>query len=55
MTVRIGTVWDSTQQVLAGRVGMMAPFALIGFVLPGVLQKPKRTRRPNGSQPAHQR
>ena len=38
MTVRIGTVWDSTQQVLAGRVGMMAPFALIGFVLPGVLQ-----------------
>ncbi|WP_139330461.1 hypothetical protein [Sphingomonas sp. Sph1(2015)] len=38
MTVRIGTVWDSTQQVLAGRAGMMAPFALIGFVLPGVLQ-----------------
>jgi hypothetical protein len=38
MTVRIGTVWDSTQQVLAGRAGMMAPFAAIGFVLPGVLQ-----------------
>lgn len=38
MTVRIGTVWDSTQQVLAGRAGMMAPFALIGFVLPGLLQ-----------------
>ena len=38
MTVRIGTVWDSTQQVLAGRAVMMAPFALIGFVLPGLLQ-----------------
>ncbi|QXT37117.1 hypothetical protein KV697_07440 [Sphingomonas sanguinis] len=38
MTVRIGTVWDSTQQVLAGRAGMLAPFAAIGFVLPSVLQ-----------------
>ncbi|CAM3265008.1 MULTISPECIES: glycerophosphoryl diester phosphodiesterase membrane domain-containing protein [Sphingomonas] len=38
MTVRIGTVWDSTQQVLAGRAGMIAPFAAIGFVLPSVLQ-----------------
>ena len=38
MTVRIGTVWDSTQQVLAGRAGIMVPFAAIGFVLPGALQ-----------------
>ncbi|MGE7206871.1 hypothetical protein ACQKJZ_14475 [Sphingomonas sp. NPDC019816] len=38
MTVRIGSVWDSTQQVLAGRVGMLAPFAAIGFILPAVLQ-----------------
>lgn len=38
MSVRIGTVWDSTQQVLAGRTGMLAPIAAIGFVLPGVLQ-----------------
>ncbi|WP_322962915.1 hypothetical protein [Sphingomonas fuzhouensis] len=38
MTVRIGTVWDSTQQVLAGRAGMMVPFAAIGFVLPSILQ-----------------
>lgn len=38
MTVRIGTVWDSTQQVLAGRTNMLAPFAAIGFVLPSVLQ-----------------
>ena len=36
MTVRIGTVWDSTQQVLAGRAGIMVPFAAIGFVLPGL-------------------
>jgi hypothetical protein len=38
MTVRIGSVWDSTQQVLAGRAGMLIPFAAIGFVLPGILQ-----------------
>ena len=38
MTVRIGSVWDSTQQVLAGRAGMLAPIAAIGFVLPTVLQ-----------------
>ncbi|WP_343528534.1 hypothetical protein [Sphingomonas sp.] len=38
MTVRIGSVWDSTQQVLAGRAGMLAPFAAIGFVLPTVVQ-----------------
>lgn len=38
MTVRIGTVWDSTQQVLAGRTGMLAPIAAIGIVLPAVLQ-----------------
>ncbi|WP_312489717.1 hypothetical protein [Sphingomonas sp.] len=38
MTVRIGSVWDSTQQVLAGRAGMLAPFAAIGFILPAVLQ-----------------
>lgn len=38
MTVRIGTVWDSTQQVLAGRTGMLAPIAAIGFVLPALLQ-----------------
>ncbi|BCI72280.1 putative membrane protein [Sphingomonas sp. S17] len=38
MTVRIGSVWDSTQQVLAGRTGMLAPFAAIGFVLPVILQ-----------------
>lgn len=38
MTVRIGSVWDSTQQVLAGRTGMLAPIAAIGFVLPSVMQ-----------------
>lgn len=38
MTVRIGSVWDSTQQVLAGRTGMLVPFAAIGFVLPAMLQ-----------------
>ena len=38
MTVRIGTVWDSTQQVLSGRAGMLAPIAAIGIVLPAVLQ-----------------
>ncbi|MET4895583.1 hypothetical protein RN629_00245 [Sphingomonadaceae bacterium jetA1] len=38
MTVRIGSLWDSTQQVLAGRAGMLAPFAAIGFVLPSVMQ-----------------
>ncbi|WP_440979259.1 hypothetical protein ACQHGV_02160 [Sphingomonas pseudosanguinis] len=38
MTVRIGSVWDSTQQVLAGRASMLVPFAAIGFVLPAMLQ-----------------
>ncbi|MBB3880289.1 hypothetical protein [Sphingomonas pseudosanguinis] len=38
MTVRIGSVWDSTQQVLAGRASMLVPFAAIGFVLPTMLQ-----------------
>ncbi len=38
MTVRIGSVWDSAQQVLAGRMGMLLPFAAIGFVLPAILQ-----------------
>lgn len=38
MTVRIGSVWDSTQQVLAGRTSMLVPFAAIGFVLPAMLQ-----------------
>lgn len=38
MTARIGSVWDSTQQVLAGRAGMLIPFAAIGFVLPSLLQ-----------------
>ncbi|MEK9211760.1 hypothetical protein [Sphingomonas sp. 2378] len=38
MTVRIGSVWDSTQQVLAGRAAMLIPFAAIGFVLPSLLQ-----------------
>jgi len=38
MTVRIGSVWDSTQQVLAGRAGMLVPFAAIGFVVPVLVQ-----------------
>lgn len=38
MTVRIGSVWDSTQQVLAGRASMLVPFAAIGFVLPAMMQ-----------------
>lgn len=38
MTVRIGSVWDSTQQVLAGRTSMLVPFAAIGFVLPAMMQ-----------------
>ena len=38
MTVRIGSVWDSTQQGLAGRASLLVPFAAIGFFLPAMLQ-----------------
>jgi hypothetical protein len=36
--VRIGDVWDSTMDAARGRAGVIAPVALIGFFVPGVLQ-----------------
>lgn len=36
--VRVGTVWDSTTQVLAGRAGVLAPIAALAFWLPAVAQ-----------------
>lgn len=36
--IRIGTVWDSTTDVLAGRAGLLAPIAAAAFLLPAVLQ-----------------
>ena len=35
---RIGDVWDSTTDVLAGRAGVIAPLALAAFVLPSAVQ-----------------
>lgn len=36
--VRIGTVWDSTVEVVQGRLGMLAPVAVLGLFLPSVVQ-----------------
>lgn len=36
--VRIGTVWDSTVEVVQGRLGMLAPVALLTLFLPSVAQ-----------------
>jgi hypothetical protein len=36
--VRIGTVWDSTMEVVQGRLGMLAPVALLTLFLPSVVQ-----------------
>lgn len=36
--VRIGDVWDSTTDVLAGRAGLLVPIAALGFFLPGLVQ-----------------
>jgi hypothetical protein len=37
-TTRIGDVWDSTVDAARGRAGVIAPIALLGFFLPGVVQ-----------------
>ena len=37
-TTRIGDVWDSTVDAARGRAGVIAPVALLGFFLPGVVQ-----------------
>lgn len=42
MTVRIGDVWDSTTDVLAGRARLLAPVAAVAFLLPSVLQSAVR-------------
>ena len=39
---KIGDVWDSTTAVLAGRAGMLAWIAALGFVLPSVVQSATR-------------
>jgi hypothetical protein len=36
--VRIGDVWDSTTDVLAGRSGVLVPIAALAFALPPVVQ-----------------
>lgn len=36
--VRIGDVWDSTTDVLAGRSGLLVPIAALAFALPPILQ-----------------
>lgn len=40
--VRIGDVWDSTTDALAGRAGLIAPLALGAFVVPAALQNAVR-------------
>lgn len=36
--VKIGSVWDSTTDVLAGRAALLVPLAALAFFLPAVLQ-----------------
>lgn len=40
---RIGDVWDSTTDVLAGRAGLLAPIAALAFLLLPVLEAAVRT------------
>jgi hypothetical protein len=49
---RIGDVWDSTTDVLAGRAGEIAPIAVAAFVLPSLVQTAVRLYA--GSTPAGQ-
>ena len=36
--VKIGSTWDSTTDVLSGRVGLLAPIAALAFLLPAAVQ-----------------
>jgi hypothetical protein len=41
--VRIGDVWDSTTDVLAGRAGLLVPIGALAFALPTILEAAARS------------